>query len=261
MAMTFEILMSCMNQHDMSIIEKSEIKTNALVVNQCDKDGYEEINCGNYTWRMIYTKDRGLSKSRNKAIESASADICLIADDDELFDCDVEKKVLDAFERIDADVIAFEIRGIEKRISPKIIELGLLQTLRVSSIQIAFKRSYFIKNDIRFDELLGSGTDNGAGEESKLLWNLKKKKCKIFFVPITIGSVDTHSESAWFKGFDEKYFEQRGRTTRYFMGKTWAMIYGVYFLLTKAKIYGKQCSIFKAFNAFFRGYFKSIENE
>lgn len=40
-----------------------------LVVVQGDKDGYEEINQDNQTIRIIFSKERGLSKSRNLALK------------------------------------------------------------------------------------------------------------------------------------------------------------------------------------------------
>ena len=46
---------------------------------------------------MIYTTERGLSKSRNLAIANAKTDICLICDDDEIFVDNYEEIILNAY--------------------------------------------------------------------------------------------------------------------------------------------------------------------
>ena len=89
-----EILLSCMHQ-TVDIIERSNIKCNATIVNQCDKNDKRMITFyGNDETSMINWIDssrRGLSRSRNLALHSASCDYCLIADDDEVFVDGVDK--------------------------------------------------------------------------------------------------------------------------------------------------------------------------
>ena len=83
-----EILLSCMHQTD-EIIKRSNIRCNVTVVNQCDKDdkrtipidGKDDACVANW----IDSTERGLSRSRNMALQSASFDFCLISDDDEVF--------------------------------------------------------------------------------------------------------------------------------------------------------------------------------
>lgn len=112
----FVILMSCMHQHDHSILVRSNVQSNIVVVNQCDIDKTEEFEFtnkyGQNKWCIfISTTERGLSRSRNMALQNAPNDsICLIADDDETFDDNVENTILDSFERYPmADLIAFSL--------------------------------------------------------------------------------------------------------------------------------------------------------
>ena len=42
--MTFNILISCMHQKDASIIKRSNIQSDVVVVNQCDHDSIEEYD-------------------------------------------------------------------------------------------------------------------------------------------------------------------------------------------------------------------------
>ncbi|MDO5552068.1 MAG: glycosyltransferase, partial [Lachnospiraceae bacterium] len=83
--MDLEVLISCMHQKDLEILRRSRITTDALVINQADSQAVEEIRQGSQRIRMITTTERGLSRSRNMALEHAQGEICLLCDDDEIF--------------------------------------------------------------------------------------------------------------------------------------------------------------------------------
>lgn len=78
-----EILISIMHQKNFSLFYRTGIKTEALMIDQCDHDREtEEIN--EYgKLRTLTTKERGLSKSHNMALKKAKGMYCLICDDDE----------------------------------------------------------------------------------------------------------------------------------------------------------------------------------
>lgn len=78
-----EVLMSVMHQASFDIAYKTGIRSDLLIINQCDKEDYQELIIDGYLWRMISTTERGLSKSRNMALNHAKGDICLFCDDDE----------------------------------------------------------------------------------------------------------------------------------------------------------------------------------
>ena len=65
--MELEILLSCMHQEDMSIIEKSRITGDVLIINQTDEEKEVSGKTKHGTARMICTRERGLSRSRNMA--------------------------------------------------------------------------------------------------------------------------------------------------------------------------------------------------
>ena len=83
--MKFELLMACMGQTDDSLIKKSKITGNVIVINQCEQEGYQEYKTENGIAKMFLTNQRGLTKSRNLAIEKSDSEICLFCDDDEIF--------------------------------------------------------------------------------------------------------------------------------------------------------------------------------
>lgn len=78
--MGLEILMACMYQEDHKLIEKSGITGDAVVINQCDREDYIEYQTANGLAKMFFTTQRGLTKSRNMAIEKSKADIIIKPD-------------------------------------------------------------------------------------------------------------------------------------------------------------------------------------
>ena len=81
--MTFELLVSTMHK-SVDDVKKMLVKMNVhcdcLVINQCDEENYyEEIINNKFILRVFSTKERGLSNSRNMALNNARADIVGIA--------------------------------------------------------------------------------------------------------------------------------------------------------------------------------------
>ena len=251
--MTVEILLSCMNQQDGHLIEKSRITGNAVVVNQCGREGYTEYPTQTGLARVYDSARRGLTKSRNMAIGKSLADVCLLCDDDEVFVPAYEEKILAAYESLPrADVVIFKMTNRQPSFEDKVMRLKFPQTMKVSSWQISFRRQSLIDSGVQFDELLGAGTGNGAEEELKFLLDCEKAGLKIYYVPVEIASVG-QEESTWFAGFTETFFENRGATTRYILGLGLASIYAIYYVIRKRDLYASQISFMQALNATFRG--------
>ena len=210
--MEIEILLSCMHQKDISLIEKNNIKSNAVIINQTSKNDYTEFIVSQKKIKFISSIDRGLTKSRNLALMYASGDICLLSDDDVLYKENYIETITKAFDALkDADIIIFDIdrtnynlkidRMIKIRKAPKYKSYG--------SVRIAFKREVILENNLRFDMNFGSGSVYSSGEESIFLMNARLKKLKIYEYPVSIGSVDFKT-STWRNGFNEKFFYDKG---------------------------------------------------
>lgn len=244
----FAILLSCMYEKDKEIIKKSNIQSNCIIINQCDENKKEQIKIeNNKTCLWINSKERGLSKSRNMAIENSKGDIYLIADNDEIFDDDLEEKILKAYQELpQADIIVFNLHNKRTKLKNKIYKLKRLECLRVCSLQISFKRNSVIENNLKFDIKLGAGTGNGAGEENKFLLDAYDKGLKIYHYPINIATM-IENESTWFSGYNEEYFYKHGMTTRYILGFWLSCLYALYFLIFKYKEYKNDISFFNAF--------------
>lgn len=249
--MKFEVLLSCMNSNDFSIIHKSNLeKINTIIINQCKTEKDYFVRDGQHL--MYNTSTRGLSVSRNLAIKYCNADICLFSDDDEIFFSNLNDIILSAYNKNpEADIIIFKMSNYPTTLGNKTKKLKKYDMLRISSWQISFKVSS-IKNKVWFDTNLGAGTPNGAGEENKFLLDCYKLGLKIYYVPVEIATV-AQQHSTWFNGYNTKFFFNRGKTTRYILGRSISTLYAIYYLIFKHKKYCKEISVWKAGKALFKG--------
>ena len=261
--MTFNLLISCMHQKDASIIERNNVQSDVVIVNQCDKNSVEEFDFVNKKGRkchakFICTTERGLSKSRNMAIRNAWGDVCQICDDDETFLDDGEEIILSVYkENPDAALIAFSlIRNDINKTYPKTKEtLGFIQILKTCSLQITFSRRLMGNKQVWFDEKMGSGTGNGGGEENMFMFDCKRRKFKMLYYPNPIGILNP-SPSQWFHGYDEKYFENLGWTDRRLLGVVLGFVYMTYWPIFRRSTYAKDgLSIFQALKYSIKGFF------
>lgn len=256
--MNLEVLISCMNQQDMRIAEQTGIQTDALIINQCPQAEYSDDassdrntisvqNSSHVNIRMLNTNTRGLSNSRNLAIQHASGDVCLLCDDDEQLDSSYEDTILKAYEALpDADIICFRISNQPSRLKQETQRLTKWTAMRIASWQITFRRESILKSGIRFDEDMGAGTGNGGGEEVKFLRDCIKAGLKAYYVPKSIGTV-AQTESTWFKGFDRDFFYKRGITNRYMLGLPVSILYAAYYTLVKRDLYKEYVTPWQSF--------------
>lgn len=258
--MKLQVLISCMHQTDHSIIERTNIQSDVIVINQCDNDKREEFDFINKSGDLchaifIHSTERGLSKSRNLALRTATAEICLICDDDEILDFDYCDKIKKAYEtRPELSLIAFQIKDSEKYFPKNEQNIGYLRALKLASWQLTFKRLSIIKKNIYFDETLGSGVSKAGGEENKFLYDCLDSKLKISYIPICIGRM-IENDSQWFHGFTKEFFYDRGIMTRKLMGSLFAYLYGVYYIIRKYPQYRKDIDIYNASKSLLKGLF------
>lgn len=259
--MKLEVLVSCMHQKNTDIIYRTNITTDVLIINQTDFEGWDISENQGQLIRIFNTIERGLSRSRNVALEHAIGDICLICDDDEILVDDYDEIICRAFETLpDAVVIAFNVKNKTTRLRPRVQSVGRIRSLKLASYQLAVKRENISKAGIYFDTFMGAGSGNGCGEENQFLWDCIRNKLKVYYVPITIGQV-CHGPSTWFLGYDWKFFYQRGAATRHMMGLFPSIFYGVYYLLAKYRLYGTDFSFIHAARALFQGIYENPINQ
>ena len=211
---TFEILCTTMHQTDFSKIKEMNIKSNVVFANQCDHTSYEEIDFDGHTAKMISTETRGVGKNRNLALIYASADICLFADDDVVYNDGYEKIVCDFYEQHpDADVVIFDFIVKREGEDPNNIiqQTKKLKTRKLSygTYAISVRRSVIEWHNVKFHHNFGGGTLFSCGEDTNFLNDCFENKLNVYVCNKTIGTV-IHKESAWFVGYTDKYFIDKG---------------------------------------------------
>lgn len=259
--MKIEVLISTMNLIDeKELLKKMRIKTNSIIINQyTGKTFLKNIDKG--INKLYNYNEKGLSKSRNHAIENATQDICVIADDDIKYEETYEKTIKKAYEQYpDADIIAFFIRNGKKK--RKEGRIGFFSSMQIQSVQLTFKRKSIVNNKITFDERFGAGAELYMGEENLFLAQCLKKGLKIYYVPETIAEVE-NGNSTWFKGFNERYFEIKGATF-YALSPKLSSALILQFALRKYKKYVSEISMCRAIKCMYKGkkeYKKSINKK
>lgn len=226
--MKLEVLMSCMNQKDFSILDKANIHSDVLIVNQCDKNEYKEEIRDGYLCRMISTKKRGLSQSRNECLNNMNGDIGIICDDDIIYYKNYPEVILNIFNmHEDIDILIFDMEWVKNNeefiknesiakntvINTKNIKLKKSSRFKnYCSVRIAFRKKSIVAKNIWFNLNFGSGSKKYLnGEDSIFIRDAKRHNLKIYEYDVKIGKINCFlGNSTWFKGYDEKYFYDKG---------------------------------------------------
>ncbi len=248
--MSVQVLISTMNQpkDDYSLLDRMNIQSKAVVVNQCDRNKTQVIEYNGHSVAWVDTTERGLSRSRNMAIQNAEDEICLLADDDEVLISGYSQVIENAFyENEFASIIRFQIGGIEKEFKKypiKMQNIGFLKSMKISSVEIAFRRNAVVDNEIKFDVLLGAGAEFNHGEENVFMFDCLKKGLKTIYVPALIAKLHI-GNSSWFQGFNAEYFISSGASyTAMSRALSWILI--LQFAVRRYKRYRSEMSFFRA---------------
>lgn len=210
----FEVLCVTMHQNDFSKIKEMNIHSDVVFANQSDHTSYEEYTFEGFTAKMISTQTRGVGINRNLALLYASAEICLLADDDVRYHDDMAERVIAEFDaHPDADVMIFHLEADDPvRIQPKYARTekwSRFRGLPWGGVRIAFRLDAVRKANAWFSPLFGGGAVFPSGEDSLFLTDLRRAGLTIYVSKETIGSISFET-SSWFTGRDEKYFFSRG---------------------------------------------------
>lgn len=248
-----QVLVSTMNQKDHSLLERMNIQTEAIIVNQCGFDKIEQFLYQGNKIVWINSATKGLSKSRNIAIANATADYCLIADDDLVYRDKYEKTVIKYFtDNPGVSILRFKVNGIErpfKKYPSKSGRIGRRGIMKISSVEIAF-RLKDVKS-VRFNELIGAGTKYKMGEENAFLMECYRRNLGIKYINYTVS--DLHiGESSWFNGFDEDYFFSRGAAIEALNTKFSPLLI-IAFAITKYRLYRGRLSFVNAIKMMIKG--------
>lgn len=253
---TLEVLVSTMCRDEMQFLQEIGIASPVVVINQNGECGeYETAVVGNRV-KVICSNRTGLSRSRNLAMEHASSDVCVIADDDLRYEPSYVETILAAYhEYPSADIIAFRVDRVGTG-RPKVFRDApkwetYLSCLKVSSVEITFRRRSVLQAGITFNERLGAGAEFYVGEENVFLWDALRSGLEILYLPRVIASADC-SSSSWFRGYVDSYFVSRGAAYYNMSALVWPLLC-LQFAIRKHSLYRADTSVWGAVSAMVRG--------
>lgn len=208
-----EVLAAAVNKKPELLAQDMNLQTDAVIVNQCGHEASEAFFYRDRTVRVLSMKERGVGLSRNTALSHAEGSIVLFSDEDIRFYDGYEKQVLSAFQdNPAADVITFNFKVDERRATYYNREERPIRWYnygRYPTYSVAARLDSLQKKGIRFSLLFGGGAKYSNGEDSLFLHDCLKKGLHLYTSTKEIGE-EVYRESTWFKGYNEKFFIDRG---------------------------------------------------
>ena len=212
--MTFELAISTMYKDErqcIELLEHNNIHCDCIIINQCDIDKYVEKIIGTQCVRIFFTKERGLSKSRNMAIKNIKADIMCIGDDDLFYYDNFQNTILDYYSKNpNIDLVIFNIDNFKVKYSSKSHRCCFVELSKYHMSQVAFTKKLICKSNIRFNEYFGTGSEYfQSGEENIFIADCYRLGIIINYCPVKILKREER-KSSWFFGITEDYIKDRG---------------------------------------------------
>lgn len=247
--MKVQVLASVMNETMETIVNRMQLDSDAVIINQCDRLQAQEMEHQGHIVRFFSFPDRGVGRSRNEAILRADQDICLFSDGDIVYEPGYADAITAEFERNPkADMILFNITVEEARRTYHITERRRVHWYncgRYGAVSFAVRRDSLLKSGVTFSLLFGGGAKYSNGEDSLFLKEFMSKGYRVYTAPVTIGREEAGA-STWFAGYNEKFFADRGVLYHYLYGKmSWLM--SLRFLLAHKAVFCKDITVRQAY--------------
>lgn len=207
--MYIQVLVATMHQKDYTLLDNLNLQSDAVIVNQCDREERISFKYCDYNILWINSKERGLSRSRNMALLNASAEVCVICDDDERLSNGYPKLIQNAYDSIsNADLIIFNIEreGWNEKEKLFLSAKKIRKYKTYGSVHITFKRKSINQRKIHFNTDFGAGSGKyTSAEDAIFCMECHRSNLSMYTYPGILCSVSCE-ESTWFSGYNEKYF-------------------------------------------------------
>lgn len=229
--------MATIDQKDHQLPFKMNIQTNALIGNQGDRLSIDRFVQNGTNITYLNTRERGVGKNRNLLLENATADICILADDDMRFVDGYPQIAQRALEACpDGDVLIFNLieKNPRRYVNKKIKRIRGHNYAKYGAARFVLRREAVEKAGLRFDLRFGGGTRYGAGEDTIFLKQCLERGLRIYAVPYALAEIDQEAPSTWFTGFDKKFFEDKGALYAFLYPVAWPAL-AVRFVVKKRK--------------------------
>lgn len=235
--MTLQTLVAAVDQTDHSLALQMNLQTDALVGNQGNVASTESFALNGHWVTYMNTTDRGVGKNRNLLLESASADLCILADDDMRFVDGYPEIVEEAVGRCpQGDVWIFNLieKNPRRYVNRKIRPVRRWSYGKYGAARLVIRRQAVLEQGIRFSLSFGGGTRYGSGEDTIFLRDCLRHGLKLYAVPYALAEIDQTAESTWFRGYTPKFFRDKGALYACLHPVLWPA-YTAYYLLRYRK--------------------------
>jgi len=211
--MTIQVLVAAVQQNVHELAAKMNLETETIIINQDENFSYEEFTHKEILVKAYTFAERGVGLSRNNALLRADSDLVLFADEDIVLNSGYVDIIRDEFaNNPKADIIIFNIAIDERRATYKNTTFKRVRWYnygRYGACGIVARTNKLHEARVTFSLLFGGGALYSNGEDSLFLHDCLKKGLKIYASPRNIG-YEEYRDSTWFKGYNIKFFFDRG---------------------------------------------------
>ena len=251
-----EFLISTINRTNFDFLKSIFVNLDlddidVLVINQCEKKYIDKAKELKSTKRIkiISVQDMGLSKSRNLALSNATGDICLIADDDIVYNANIFDRIRSDYQNNSFDIITYSSK-IGNKLAQKNLDNGLIRLhnyrslFSVMSIQISFSREKIIEKGLSFDNQFGIGSQYISGEENIFIKDAMDNDLKVgksFFL------INNHPEITNTSILTQEILKSKGPLFKRMFNQWAAFFILIIFYLYKSPLIIKNTNFFNSF--------------
>lgn len=240
-----QILISTKGKKDFAFLDSMfrncDLKNHSiLIVDQSESPKDISSLSKKFDIKYFNIEANGLSNSRNFAISKSNADICLLCDDDVIYESEFSKIINDSFEKGDSDVITYYAkndRGTLFKNYPKKTTHTYKSISYINSFLIAFKREKIISKEIKFDPLFGLGAVFETADEYVFLRTIIENHIPIKSCPEIILTHPAES-SGQYAGRDKNIFARAAIFHKFYGYLSYAKLIHHIFLLVKKDMIG-----------------------
>ncbi|MDD3369022.1 MAG: glycosyltransferase family A protein [Lachnospiraceae bacterium] len=253
--MRLQMLVAALGQDVTTLAERMNLECDAIVINQCNENAYQEYTRDEAQIKCYSFAERGVGLSRNNALLRADREISLFADEDIVYDEGYVKLVLQEFdEHPEADMLLFNVRVCEERrtyYTETFGKVSLHNCGRYPAYSFAVRTEKMHNANLTYSLLFGGGAKYSNGEDSLFIRDCIKAGLRVYKTPVEIGE-EHPRESTWFHGYDRKFFFDRGVLYHYLYGKL-AKPIALRFLLKHQDIMCQEIPVKKAYRIMAKG--------
>ena len=217
-----QLLVAAVEQNADLLAERMHICSDAVIVNQCGRYGYEEFEREGHRIQVFSMAERGVGLSRNTALLHADTDLCVFSDEDVVLHKDYQERIRRIYEELpDADMILVNVKVAPARRTywnEDIHRINYRNYGRYPAYSITARHESLLRANVHYSLLFGGGARYSNGEDSLFLRDCLKAGLRIYSHTVCIGE-EKERESTWFTGSHEKFFRDRGVLYHYLYGR------------------------------------------